>query len=149
MPETFYPTTFTPAAAIWGGILLGLAVTLMMLLFGRIAGISGITAGALPPWPKPADIPWRYAFVFGMACAPLLYIWWNGSLPERHFEGSLGWFATAGFLIGIGSRLGNGCTSGHGIAGLARLSPRSFVAVAMFLVGGMSTVYLVRHVWGG
>ncbi len=149
MPVIVHPTAFTPGSAVLGGVLMGLSVTFTMLLLGRIAGISGITAGALPPWRKPGDIAWRFAFILGLATAPFLVLWAEGGLPERHFEGSLGWFALAGLLIGIGSRLANGCTSGHGIAGLARLSPRSFVAVAMFLVGGTGTVFLVRHVWGG
>jgi len=127
-----------------GGMLIGLSVAMLMLLNGRIAGISGIVASLF----RPADRRFveAAAFVAGLLLGPLIYRAGFGQWPEIRVEGTLPLIAVAGLLVGFGSRLGSGCTSGHGVAGLARLSPRSIVAVVTFLGTAMVTVYLMRSV---
>ena len=134
---------FTPYSALGGGALIGLAAALMVLLEGRIAGISGILGGLLQR-PLPPDARWRVAFIAGLLLAPLLY----GTvfhLPAIHLSASPLLIIVAGLLVGFGSRLGSGCTSGHGVCGLSRLSPRSLAATLVFMAGGMLTVGLIRH----
>lgn len=140
---------FTPWPAFGGGILIGLAASLLFLANGRIAGISGIVGGLLKN--TRSDVAWRYYFLFGLLLAPLL--WWASlgrPVPVFSVTTTGGWvlIVVGGLLVGFGTRLANGCTSGHGVCGLARLSLRSLAAVATFLGAGLVTVYLVRH-WSG
>ena len=134
---------FTPWASLAGGLLIGLATAMLLLLNGRIAGISGIVGGLLRP--APGDRAWRLAFVLGLAGAPLVYrLFWP--LPEVQVDAGGPLLIAAGLLVGIGTRYGSGCTSGHGVCGLSRLSPRSLVATIAFMLAGFATVYLIRHV---
>ena len=134
---------FTPWASLAGGILLGLASAMFILLNGRILGISGIVGGLLRP--KSGDVSWRLSFVLGLLVAPLLYLLVAGPSSARI---DAGWvtIVIAGLLVGVGTRYGSGCTSGHGVCGLSRLSPRSLVATLAFMGAGFVTVYLLRHV---
>ncbi|MES2609218.1 MAG: YeeE/YedE family protein [Pseudomonadota bacterium] len=134
---------FTPWAALAGGLILGLAAAALVLLHGRILGISGILGGLLHPRSK--DVGWRVAFVLGLLAAPLLYRLAVGA-REVTIDASWGMVVLAGLLVGVGTRFGSGCTSGHGVCGLSRLSPRSLVATLAFMGAGFATVYLVRHV---
>lgn len=133
---------FTPWASLAGGILLGLASAIFILVNGRILGISGILGGLLRP--KSGDVGWRLAFVLGMLVAPLLYVLLADPVTVRI---DAGWatLVIAGLLVGVGTRFGSGCTSGHGVCGLSRLSPRSLVATLAFMGAGFVTVYLMRH----
>ncbi|MDZ7864273.1 YeeE/YedE family protein [Acidovorax sp.] len=133
---------FTPWAALAGGIVLGLAAAAFVLLHGRILGISGILGGLLHPRSK--DVAWRVAFVLGMLAAPLLYRLAVGA-SEVRIDAGWGMVVLAGLLVGVGTRYGSGCTSGHGVCGLSRLSPRSLVATLAFMGAGFVTVYLIRH----
>lgn len=134
---------FTPWAALAGGVILGLAAAAFVLLHGRILGISGILGGLLHPRSK--DVGWRVAFVLGLLAAPLLYRLAVG-MAEVTIDASWGMVVLAGLLVGVGTRYGSGCTSGHGVCGLSRLSPRSLVATLAFMGAGFATVYLIRHV---
>jgi uncharacterized membrane protein YedE/YeeE len=134
---------FTPWTALAGGVLIGLASALLILFNGRIAGISGILGGLLTP--RAGDIGWRAAFLAGLVAAPLAWRLFV-PLPAMHVDaGTLGLVA-AGLLVGIGTRYGSGCTSGHGICGLSRRSPRSLAATAAFMLAGFATVHFIRHV---
>ncbi len=133
---------FTPWASLTGGILLGLASALFILVNGRILGISGIVGGLLRP--RAGDIGWRLSFVLGMLVAPLLYAA-VVALPAVRIDAGWGTLLVAGTMVGFGTRYGSGCTSGHGVCGLSRLSPRSVVATLAFMAAGFVTVYLVRH----
>ena len=133
---------FTPWASLAGGILLGLAAALFILVNGRILGISGIVGGLLRP--KAGDAGWRVSFVLGMLAAPLLYGLVAGPVPAT-VDAGWGTVALAGLLVGVGTRYGSGCTSGHGVCGLSRLSPRSLAATLTFMSAGFATVYWVRH----
>lgn len=135
---------FTPYTALAGGLLIGLAVTMLLLLNGRIAGISGIVGGLLRP--VKGDIGWRLAFVAGLIAAPLLFRLWT-ALPPVQVDAGWGTLMVAGLLVGIGTRYGSGCTSGHGVCGMSRLSPRSLVATVLFMAAGFLTVYFVRHLF--
>lgn len=128
-----------------GGILIGLASAVLLLLNGRVAGISGI-AGNMFRRPD-CDTPWRAAFLVGLIAGPLLFTVIAGHRPPVHVLASWPVLTLAGLLVGFGTRLGSGCTSGHGVSGLARLSPRSIAAVAMFMTLAIATVFLVRHVF--
>jgi uncharacterized membrane protein YedE/YeeE len=136
---------FTPWASLAGGILLGVASALFILLNGRVLGISGILGGLLPP--QRGDAGWRVSFLLGMAVAPALFmlIAPAGMVQAPRIEAGYGLIAVAGVLVGVGTRYGSGCTSGHGVCGLSRLSPRSMVATACFMAVGFLTVYLARH----
>lgn len=136
---------FTPWASLAGGLLLGLASALFILLNGRILGISGIVGGLLKP--KAGDTTWRLAFLLGMAAAPLAayLLLPSGLIPTPRIEASYALIAAAGLLVGVGTRYGSGCTSGHGVCGLSRLSPRSLVATLSFMGAGFLTVYVIRH----
>lgn len=136
---------FTPALSLAGGILLGLASALFILVNGRILGISGIVGGLFSP--KAGDVAWRVAFVLGLMAAPLLYAGLRGPWEVR-IEAGWGIVVAAGLLVGIGTRYASGCTSGHGVCGLSRLSPRSLVATMSFMAAGFLVVYLVRHALG-
>ncbi|MHB8420554.1 MAG: YeeE/YedE family protein [Myxococcales bacterium] len=138
---------FTPLASLEGGLLIGLAASALLLVNGRVAGISGIVAGLLGP--ERGDALWRAAFVAGLLAGGLLVA---ALLPGAAHSGlvrSAPAIAAAGFLVGTGARLANGCTSGHGLCGLSRLSPRSLVAVLTFIATGAATVFAVGHFWGG
>jgi uncharacterized membrane protein YedE/YeeE len=134
---------FSPLSSFTGGLLIGVAACGLILMVGRIAGISGIIGGLLHP--RRGEIGWRAAFVAGLIAAPLLYRL-AADLPPVRIEA--GWLVlvSAGLLVGIGTRYGAGCTSGHGVCGLARLSPRSLAAVGSFMAAGFLTVWLTRHV---
>jgi uncharacterized membrane protein YedE/YeeE len=133
---------FTPWASLAGGILLGLASALFILVNGRILGISGIVGGLFRP--RAGDVGWRLTFVLGMLAAPLLYAAVVG-LPAVRIDAGWATLLVAGVMVGFGTRYGSGCTSGHGVCGLSRLSPRSLAATLAFMAAGFVTVYLVRH----
>lgn len=139
-------TSFTPVASAVGGALIGLAAVLLMALKGRIAGVSGIASRLLPPY-EDREFAGRLAFVAGLIAAPALVWLANGRLPEQTIEAGLPVLVVAGLLVGFGSVWGNGCTSGHGVCGLSRLSVRSLVATGIFMATGILTVFVVRH-WG-
>ena len=138
---------FTPISAAIGGALIGLAAVLLMLFNGRIAGISGIADGLINP--RTDDRLWRLAFIVGLIAAPLAAALVGHAVPMPQMPASYAVIAVAGLLVGFGTRLGNGCTSGHGICGIARLSPRSIVATLVFMVAAIVVVALMRHVIGG
>lgn len=145
---TLVPTEFTPLAAALGGALIGASAVLLMLLFGRIAGISGILGRLLPPY-RDSDFAQAAAFIVGLVAAPLLYTWATGTPVVQTVSDNLPLMAAGGLLVGFGATLGGGCTSGHGVCGLARLSTRSLVATATFMATAIVTVFVVRHVLGG
>ncbi|MFN8917576.1 MAG: YeeE/YedE family protein [Burkholderiales bacterium] len=134
--------SFSPVPALAGGALIGLAAALFVLLLGRVAGISG-SIGALFK-PQRGDRAWRIAFVAGLVVSPWAYALLT-QLPAIEIQASWGTTLLAGVLVGLGTRYGAGCTSGHGVCGLARLSPRSLVAVIAFMLAGFVTVALMRH----
>jgi uncharacterized membrane protein YedE/YeeE len=136
---------FTPWSSLAGGALIGIAAAMLALLNGRIAGISGVLGGLLNP--LRGDIGWRAAFVLGLLGAPLGYLLF-AALPRPQIDAGFGALAIAGLLVGVGTRYGSGCTSGHGVCGLSRLSPRSLAATSAFMGAGFLTVYLIRHVFG-
>ncbi len=140
---------FTPLASLLGGTLIGLSAVALLLLNGRIAGISGITAGLLSFSGQAPDRGWRIAFVVGLVAAPLTLMLISGDRPDIAFVGPLPLMLVAGVLVGFGTVLGNGCTSGHGICGIARLSPRSIIATAVFMVAGIATTFVVQHLLAG
>lgn len=137
---------FTPYAALAGGALIGLAAALLVLFNGRIAGISSVLGGLLPP--RRGDATWRLAFLAGLLGAPVLYGLVN-VLPTSRIEASTVTLAAAGLIVGVSTRYGVGCTSGHGVCGISRLSPRSIVATALFMASGFATVFVLRHLLGG
>jgi uncharacterized membrane protein YedE/YeeE len=136
---------FTPWSSLAGGVLIGLSAALLILGSGRVAGISGIVGGLLKPGGP--DTVWRLAFLGGLLAAPLLWRLF-AVLPEAQPVTGGGMLVVAGLLVGIGTRYGSGCTSGHGVCGLSRLSPRSLVATLAFMGAGFATVYVVRHLLG-
>jgi uncharacterized membrane protein YedE/YeeE len=137
--------SFSPASAVIGGVIIGLAVAVLGLMNGRIAGISGIVGGLLKP--APGDVAWRMAFVAGLIAAPLCFAI-VAKLPPVAIAASYPTLIIAGLLVGIGTRYGAGCTSGHGVCGISRLSPRSIVATLSFMAAGFATVFVVRHFIG-
>lgn len=138
-------TEFTPVAAILGGALIGAAAVALMAATGRIAGISGVAVRLLPPYDG-AGLAGRVAFVLGIVVAPLAMALVTGSLPVPRIEATMPVLALAGLLVGFGAVWGNGCTSGHGVCGLSRLSVRSLVATGVFMATAFATVFLTRHV---
>ncbi len=138
---------FTPVSAAIGGALIGLAAVLLMLFTGRIAGISGIFAGLINP--QTEDRGWRAAFVAGLIAAPVTAMLAGYPVPMPQMPGSLLTVAVGGLLVGFGTRLGSGCTSGHGICGIARISPRSIAATCAFMAAAIVVVALTHHVFGG
>lgn len=139
-------TEFTPVSALAGGLLIGASASLLLILNGRIAGISGIVAGLFQRDLR--EVAWRAAFVVGVLLAPLLYAVPFGRLTTVTFDASTGVIIVAGLLVGFGTRLGSGCTSGHGVCGLSRASPRSLVATAVFMATAIVTVFVTRHLIG-
>ncbi|HTT07643.1 MAG TPA: YeeE/YedE family protein [Gammaproteobacteria bacterium] len=136
---------FTPWSSLAGGMLIGLAAGMLILVNGRIAGISGIVGGLIHP--RAGDTAWRVLFVAGLLLAPWAHrLLLAAATPQINAGGFT--LVIAGLLVGFGSRLGSGCTSGHGVCGLARLSPRSFAATATFTITGMATVFVTRHLFG-
>jgi len=133
---------FTPWASLAGGLLIGVAVAMFALLNGRAAGISGILGGLL--WPRPGEIGWRLAFIGGLLVAPVV-VRLFASLPAPRIEAGFATLVVAGLAVGVGTSYGSGCTSGHGVCGLSRLSPRSAAATAVFMLAGIATVFAVRH----
>lgn len=141
-------TTFTPLASLAGGILIGLAAVSLMLLRGRIMGATGILAGAM--WPASRyDWTWRAAMLAGMLTGPWIYFALAGGLPAIDVPATTPLLLIGGVLVGVGVTLGSGCTSGHGVCGMARLSPRSFAATGTFMLTTGLTVYVIRHLLGG
>jgi uncharacterized membrane protein YedE/YeeE len=136
---------FTPWSATVGGVVLGAAVALLVLANGRVAGISGIVGGLLKP--QAGDVGWRLAFVAGLLLSPLAYAALAGA-PAITIDASYPILILAGVIVGVGVRYGGGCTSGHGVCGISRLSPRSIVATVSFIATGFGTVYVLRH-WLG
>lgn len=140
-------TEFTPLASLFGGVLIGLSAVIVMAAFGRIAGITGVSRGAIG-LSGASDMSWRLAFIIGLIAAPLLIAFVSGEMVQQTVSSNLPAMALAGLLVGIGTTVGSGCTSGHGVCGLARLSPRSLAAVLTFMATAAATVYLLRHVAG-
>lgn len=136
---------FTPWSSLAGGVVIGFATAMFLLLNGRIAGISGILGGLLQP--IKGDIGWRVAFITGLIFSPIAFSI-AAPLPEVQIDASTASLIMAGLLVGIGTRYGSGCTSGHGVCGLSRLSPRSMVATALFILAGFVTVFITRHLIG-
>jgi uncharacterized protein len=137
--------SFTPMASLAGGLLIGVAAAMFALFNGRIAGISGVLGGILRP--AKGELAWRVAFILGLVAAPLAYALF-ASVPEPRIDAGWGELVVAGLLVGIGTRYGSGCTSGHGVCGLSRLSLRSLVATVAFMGAGFATVFVVRHLTG-
>ena len=133
---------FTPWASLSGGILIGLAAGMLVLATGRVAGISGIVGGLLAP--RRAEIGWRLAFVAGLLAAPALWLV-AGPVPAPRIDAGFGVLLVAGLFVGVGTSYGSGCTSGHGVCGISRLSPRSLAATGAFMLAGMATVFAMRH----
>ncbi|PCM45767.1 YeeE/YedE family protein [Marinobacter sp. ANT_B65] len=138
-------SNFTPWSALAGGVLVGLAAASFLLLNGRIAGISGILGGLLTP--AAGDTGWRIAFLAGLIGSPALWML-VAQLPPIEIEAGYPSLIIAGLLVGIGTRYGSGCTSGHGVCGLSRFSPRSLVATLSFMFAGFVTVFVIRHLLG-
>ncbi len=138
---------FTPVSAAIGGALIGLSAVLLMLFDGRIAGVTGIFAGLIDP--LATDRAWRATFIVGLIAAPLSAALLGYAIPIPHLPTSLVTIAVAGLLVGFGTRLSNGCTSGHGICGIARLSPRSIIATGIFMLAAVIVVAVTRHLVGG
>lgn len=136
---------FTPWMSLSGGILLGIASAVFILINGRILGISGILGGLLAP--KTGDVGWRIAFVLGMLAAPITMslLTPDDFISAPRIEAGYALIVIAGLLVGYGTRLGSGCTSGHGVCGLSRLSPRSLVATGIFMAAGFAIVFVIRH----
>lgn len=136
---------FTPWSALAGGGLIGISVALLILLNGRIAGITGIIGGLFKP--VKGDTVWRVAFTLGLTLAPMVWLLF-GKLPEITIDAGYQLLIVAGIAVGFGTRLGSGCTSGHGVCGISRLSPRSIIASVMFIGTGFLTVFIVHHLLG-
>jgi uncharacterized membrane protein YedE/YeeE len=141
-------TEFTPLSSTIGGALIGVSAVMLMLFNGRVAGISGILGRLFPPYDG-ADPGGAAAFVIGLLAAPLIYATAVGAPFEQSVSGNVGLMMIAGLFVGFGAAYGGGCTSGHGVCGLARLSPRSLIATAIFMTTGFITVFVIRHVVGG
>lgn len=135
---------FTPWSALIGGMLIGSAASILILFNGRIAGISGVVGGFFSS--ARSDVGWRYAFIAGLLGAPIIYSLFAG-LPAVQIDAGPGILIVAGLLVGVGTRYGSGCTSGHGVCGLSRLSPRSLVATLTFMAAGFAATYAVRHLF--
>ena len=141
-------TEFTPLASLIGGALIGLAAVIFMAVNGRIAGVSGLVRRLLPPYSAPS-FPESVVFIPGLILAPLIWTLMTSQAVHQTVASSLSLNAVAGLLVGFGTVLGSGCTSGHGVCGLSRFSKRSLVATITFMATGVVTVFLIRHVIGG
>ncbi len=135
-------SAFTPWSAAIGGVIIGLAAALLVLVNGRVAGISGIVGGVLRP--QAGDFVWRVAFIAGLVLAPAACALF-GAVPAATIDAGFPTLVAAGLLVGVGTRYAGGCTSGHGVCGLSRLSPRSLVATLSFMAAGIATVFVLRH----
>ena len=133
---------FTPWTSFAGGVLIGVSAAMLVLLNGRVAGISGIVGALFAP--RRGDVAWRVAFLAGLIAAPVVVLMLGSTIAPR-IEAGVGTLLIAGFLVGLGTTYGSGCTSGHGVCGLSRLSARSLVATLAFMAAGMTTVFAVRH----
>lgn len=140
-------TEFTPLVSLFGGMLIGLASVLLMAFHGRIAGMTGILAGILPP--VSSDWAWRAAFLSGAIIAPALILTFSDHSVSFASPVPTPWLIVGGLIVGVGAFFGSGCTSGHGVCGMARLSPRSIAATATFMAASFVTVFIIRHVLGG
>lgn len=140
-------TAFTPWASLTGGVLIGVASTLLMLFVGRVMGATGVLAGLFQP-SSSQDFAWRAALLAGMVTGPAIVWLVSGEMPAVQVPVSTAALAIGGLIVGVGVTFGSGCTSGHGVCGMARLSPRSFVATLTFMVFTFATVFVVRHVIG-
>ena len=138
---------FTPGSALIGGAVIGLSAVLLMALLGRIAGISGIVRGIIGA--AAGEAGWRTAVLAGLVAGPILWGAVGGAVPPVELTAGPLVLAAGGLLVGVGTAIGGGCTSGHGVCGLARLSPRSLVATLTFMAVGIATVFVTRHVIGG
>ena len=145
---TGYETEFTPLMSLAGGVLIGLSAVLLMFLQGRVMGATGILSG-LVTGTAPGDKGWRAAMVAGMIAGPLLLLGLTGQMPAVEVPVSWPMILAGGFIVGLGVTFGSGCTSGHGVCGIARLSPRSITATITFMITCGLTVYAIRHVLGG
>jgi uncharacterized membrane protein YedE/YeeE len=141
-------TAFTPWQSLGGGVLIGLSATLLMLVIGRVMGATGILAGVFAP-ASTYDASWRIAVLLGMVTGPAVYWLATGGMPEITVPVSMPMLLLGGFIVGVGVTYGSGCTSGHGVCGMARLSPRSIAATLTFMATTAATVFVVRHVIGG
>jgi len=141
-------TEFTPFASLFGGVLIGLSAVLLMLVLGRVMGATGILTGFVNP-ASAADCSWRAAMLAGMVAAPLAYFAVTGGMPTIDVPVSTPLMLLGGFIVGIGVTFGSGCTSGHGVCGMARLSGRSITATLTFMAATAVTVFVIRHVLGG
>lgn len=140
-----YTTEFTPYASLGGGVLIGISAVLLMALHGRVAGMTGIVSGLIPP--LASDWTWRAAFITGAIVAPMVFVGFGGSVPFAVPMSTLA-LTIGGFVVGIGVYFGSGCTSGHGVCGIARFSPRSIAATIIFMAACFITVYVTRHILG-
>ena len=141
-------TAFTPWQSLGGGVLIGLASVLLMLAVGRIMGATGVLAGIFAP-ASMADFSWRVALLAGMVTGPTVYLLATGGIPEINVPVSMPMLLVGGFIVGVGVTYGSGCTSGPGVCGMARLSPRSIAATLTFMATTAATVFVIRHVIGG
>lgn len=137
--------SMTWLTAVAGGVLIGLSATLLLWLNGRVAGVSGIFNGVL--FPQRGDVAWRAAFLAGLVAAAGLYIALEPAAPQPRADFPRAGLVVAGLLVGFGTRMSNGCTSGHGVCGLGRLSMRSLAAVTTFMATAIATTFVVRHLW--
>lgn len=140
-------TVFTPWQSLGGGVLIGLASVLLMAALGRVMGATGILAGLIQPtgW---SDWSWRAAVLAGMISGPAIVMLFTGQMPTIQVPGTTGMLIIGGFIVGLGVTFGSGCTSGHGVCGMARLSPRSIVATVTFMLTTAGTVFVLRHMIG-
>ena len=143
-----FETAFTPWTSLGGGVLIGLSAVLLMLVSGRVMGATGILAGLFAP-ASAHDFGWRAALVLGMVTGPAVFWLATGAMPEISVPVSTPMLIFGGLIVGLGVTYGSGCTSGHGVCGMARLSPRSIVATLTFMVATAATVFIIRHVIGG
>ncbi|GHA57273.1 membrane protein [Amylibacter ulvae] len=139
-------TAFTPYVSLFGGVLIGIAAVLMMLMHGRIFGATGILAGAI--FERGQEQVWRILVIVGMITAPAIYLLIAGRMPTIDVPITTPAIIIGGFLVGVGVTFGAGCTSGHGVCGIARFSPRSIVATITFMIAAIVTVYIIRHIIG-
>lgn len=139
--------TFTPIASTIGGLLIGTAATILLMFNGRIAGISGIIGGLVPP--RPGELGWRASFIFGLIVGGIALLLLHPSALQVTHRPSFALAALAGILVGVGTQVGNGCTSGHGVCGISRLSPRSMVSTVTFIASGAVAVVVMKLVTGG